>query len=42
MTIKGQTFHRVRLGPLDTVAGADSTLAQVLESGYSGARIIVD
>ena len=42
VTIKGQTFHRVRLGPLDTVAGADSTLARVLESGYSGARIIVD
>ncbi len=42
VTIKGQTFHRVRLGPLDTVQTADATLARVLESGYRGARIIVD
>ena len=42
VTLKGQTFHRVRLGPLPTVKDADMTLAQVLESGYPGARIVVD
>ena len=42
VTIKGQTFHRVRLGPLNTVENADITLARVLESGYTGARIVVD
>ena len=42
VTIKGEVFHRVRLGPLSTVNDADATLAQVLDSGYPGARIVVD
>lgn len=41
-TIKGQVFHRVRLGPLATVADADTVLARVMESGFPGARIVVD
>ncbi len=39
--VKGQTFHRVRLGPLPTVDGADELLAKVLPQ-YPGARITVD
>ncbi len=42
ITVKGQVFHRVRLGPLATVADADTVLERVIESGYPGARIIVD
>ena len=42
VTVKGQVFHRVRLGPLPTVADADVVLEQVMKSGYPGARIIVD
>jgi len=39
--VKGQTFHRVRLGPLANVDSADDLLAKVLPQ-YPGARIIVD
>ena len=42
VTIKGLVFHRVRLGPLTTVADADIALARVMGSGYPGARIVVD
>jgi len=42
VTIKGLVFHRVRLGPLPTVADADVALARVMGSGYPGARIVVD
>ncbi|MDA0262348.1 MAG: septal ring lytic transglycosylase RlpA family protein [Proteobacteria bacterium] len=41
-TIKGRVFHRVRLGPLGTVHDADAALARVMQSGYPGARIVVD
>ncbi len=40
--IKGRKFFRVRLGPIESVPLADQTLAEVLESGQSGARIVVD
>jgi len=38
----GQTLHRVRLGPVQTVSEADKLLAGVMNIGFSGARIIVD
>ena len=38
----GQTLHRVRLGPVQTVSEADKLLNGVLNIGYSGARIVVD
>ncbi len=37
-----QQQFRVRIGPLATVAEADRVLEQVLASGVSGARILVD
>jgi rare lipoprotein A len=40
--VRGQTLHRVRLGPIRDVTVADSLLADVLELGFKGARIIVD
>ena len=42
VTIQGQTFHRVRLGPMTTVEQADIILAKVIDSGYVDARIIID
>ena len=38
----GQTLHRVRLGPVQTVGEADKLLDGVMNIGFSGARIIVD
>ena len=38
----GQTLHRVRLGPVQTVSEADKLLDGVMSIGFSGARIIVD
>ena len=38
----GQTLHRVRLGPVQTVSEADKLLNGVMNVGFSGARIIVD
>ena len=38
----GQTLHRVRLGPVQTVSEADKLLNGVMNIGFSGARIIVD
>ena len=38
----GQTLHRVRLGPVQTVGEADTLLDGVMNIGFSGARIIVD
>ncbi len=38
----GQTLHRVRLGPVQTVSEADKLLSGVMSVGFSGARIIVD
>ena len=40
--VRGQTLHRVRLGPIRDVTVADGLLAEVLELGFKGARIIVD
>lgn len=39
--IKGQTFHRVRIGPIATVDQADELLARVLPQNPA-ARIVVD
>jgi rare lipoprotein A len=42
-TMSGDTqFFRVRLGPFEHVDRADEVLAQVLQAGVNGARIIVD
>ena len=38
----GQTLHRVRLGPVQTVSEADKLLGGAINIGFSGARIIVD
>ncbi len=40
--IKGRKFFRVRVGPLESLPLADQTLAKIIESGHSGARIVVD
>lgn len=40
--VSGQTLHRVRVGPHDTVEAADAALEGVFSLGFSGARIIVD
>ncbi|MBU0723493.1 MAG: septal ring lytic transglycosylase RlpA family protein [Alphaproteobacteria bacterium] len=40
--VDGQTFFRVRLGPLNSVSDADNLLEQVIGSGYPGARVVVD
>lgn len=40
--INGTLFHRVRVGPIKDVNGADQILAEVRQAGASGARTIVD
>ncbi|RJF87365.1 septal ring lytic transglycosylase RlpA family protein [Oleomonas cavernae] len=40
--IDNQTFYRVRVGPLKDVNEADIVLDQIIASGQTGARIIVD
>ncbi|MEQ8250153.1 MAG: septal ring lytic transglycosylase RlpA family protein [Oceanibaculum nanhaiense] len=40
--VDGQTFYRVRLGPVASVTDADAILEQVIGSGYPGARVVVD
>lgn len=40
--VNKQEFFRVRLGPFNQVAGADEALQQVINSGMTDARIIVD
>ncbi len=42
VNIAGKDYFRVRIGPLATVATADTTLDQVIQSGFPGARIVVD
>jgi rare lipoprotein A len=37
-----QKFYRVRLGPIASLAEADTTLAKVVASGHPEARLIVD
>ena len=38
----GQELFRVRMGPLQSVELADGVLEQVISSGYSGAKVVVD
>ena len=38
----GKTLYRVRLGPMDDVAMADNMLEKVVNTGFTGSRIIVD
>ncbi len=40
--VNGQTYYRVRLGPLDSVDLADSVLSKVIDNGFNDALIIVD
>jgi len=40
--INGRDLYRVRVGPLTSVAQADHMLEQVISSGYTDARTIVD
>ena len=40
--VLGQTLHRVRIGPLNSIEAADNALDGVIELGFSGARIVVD
>lgn len=40
--VNGTQYFRVRVGPFDQVERADQVLAQVLQTGTSEARIIVD
>jgi rare lipoprotein A len=39
---KGQRLYRVRIGPFDDVGEADAALADVLKSGSTDAKIVVD
>ncbi|MFA5122476.1 septal ring lytic transglycosylase RlpA family protein [Zavarzinia sp.] len=41
-TIDGQLFYRVRVGPIANVDQADSILDQIIASGETGARIVVE
>jgi rare lipoprotein A len=38
----GKMLYRVRLGPMDDVAAADSMLEKIVNTGFTGARIVVD
>lgn len=38
----GQTSYTVRIGPIDTIAAADSLMQQVIRDGVSDARVIVE
>ncbi len=38
----GKKLYRVRLGPMDDVAMADSMLEKIVNTGFTGARIVVD
>ena len=40
--VKGTTFYRVRLGPLNTVPEADVLLEQVIATGQNGAKVVVE
>ncbi|MCF4164878.1 SPOR domain-containing protein [Zavarzinia compransoris] len=41
-TVDGQLFYRVRVGPLRDVNEADIVLDQIIASGETGARILVE
>ena len=40
--VDGNEFFRVRIGPIASVSLADRTLAGMIESGYTVARIVID
>ncbi|PWR25903.1 septal ring lytic transglycosylase RlpA family protein [Zavarzinia aquatilis] len=40
--IDGQQFYRVRVGPMPSVDAADAALDQIIASGETGARIVVE
>ena len=40
--INGTLFHRVRIGPIKDVSGADQTLEKVHQAGITAARTVVD
>lgn len=40
--VNGQDFYRVRVGPVDNIAEADQLLANLLNTGHTDARIIIE
>lgn len=40
--VDGRLLYRVRIGPIPTVAGADSALARVVAQGQNDARLVLD
>ena len=40
--VDGVRFFRVRVGPLDTLEAADLSLSQMIDDGFTEARIVVD
>ena len=42
VVIDGRDLYRVRFGPIERIADADSLLEVVTEAGYQSARIVVD
>ena len=40
--VDGVRFFRVRVGPLDTLKAADLRLSQMIDDGFTAARIVVD
>ena len=38
----GKKLYRVRLGPMADVAMADFMLEKIVNTGFTGARIVVD
>lgn len=41
IVIDGRTLHRVRIGPLASVQGADETLTLLIHEGFTGSRIYI-
>lgn len=42
VTVNGNQFHRVRIGPIRDVASADALLKQLDQNGYHDTQIVVD
>lgn len=42
ITVNGVQYHRVRLGPIQSVDQADKVLQRVMTAGANGARIVID
>jgi len=42
VVVDGVRFFRVRIGPLETLEAADLRLAQMIDNGFTAARIVVD